>query len=293
MIRPVLVPRRAGVWLSLIVLAAAASKAAPGQDAPRGQAEVATGQRFPITEPITHETLARIRAATRQLVDRKRRPQQATRPILVFEFLPGDTAPGTSEFGACYDLASLISHDLGGARLTVAYVPQPLKGYAVLPAVACTEIVMGASASLGPITPEGQTFDAALREPIRFLAIRKTREPDLLLGMLDRDADLRLVRTADKAVHYVLAENMKDFRKTHQVIEDQPAWEAGQRGVLSAKRAREEGFCKRTAESPAEVASIYQLDGGTRPSKTRPWARSSGRTGSSSRACSTPSWCRT
>ena len=26
--------------------------------------------------------------------------------------------------------------------------------------------------------------------------------------MLDRDADLRLVRTADKAVHYVLAENL-------------------------------------------------------------------------------------
>ena len=62
---------------------------------------------------------------------------------------------------------------------------------------------MGSTASLGPITPEGQTVDAALREPVRFLAMRKTRDPDLLLGMLDRDADLRLVRTADKTVHYV------------------------------------------------------------------------------------------
>ena len=79
--------------------------------------------------------------------------------------------------------------------------------------------------------------------------------------MLDRDADLRLIRTADKTVHYVLAENLPAFKKTHQVIEEQPAWDGGLRGVLTAKRAREEGFCKRTADSPAELASIYQIAG--------------------------------
>ncbi len=96
---------------------------------------------------------------------------------------------------------------------------------------------------------------------MRFLAIRKTREPDLLLGMLDRDADLRMVRTADRAVHYVLAENMQEFLKTHHVTEERAAWDSGARGILTAKRAREEGFCKRTAESPAELASMYRLGG--------------------------------
>ena len=224
-------------------------------------AESSPGQFFTITEPITHDTLAHVRAATRQLVDRNAAAEQGTRPILVFEFLPGESAPGASEFGACYDLAALISRELAGARLTVAYVPKPLRGYAVLPAVACTEIVMGTSSTLGPITPEGQNADAALREPVRFLAMRKTRDPDLLLGMLDRDADLRLVHTADKTVHYVLAGNMKPFRQTHEVIDEQAAWEGGQRGVLTAQRAREEGFCNRTADSPAELASIYQIGG--------------------------------
>ena len=143
----------------------------------------------------------------------------------------------------------------------MAYIPQPLKGYAVLPAVACTEIVMGGSATLGPITPENQIFDPALREPVRFLALRKTRDPDLLLGMLDRDADLRLVRTADRASHYVLAEHLEDFRKTAQVVDEQPAWEGGQRGVLTAKRARAEGFVKAIAENPADVSHIYQIGG--------------------------------
>ena len=155
----------------------------------------------------------------------------------------------------------MISKELGGARLTVAYVPQPLTGFAVLPALACAEIVMGSGASLGPITPDNQTFDPAFREPVRFLAMRKTRDPDLLLGMLDRDADLRLVHTADKSLHYVLADHLKEFRKSNQVVDERPAWEGGQRGVLMARRARAEGFCKPTAENPAEVRSIYQIGG--------------------------------
>jgi membrane-bound serine protease (ClpP class) len=217
------------------------------------------GQFFPITEPITHDTLTQIRNATRQLVDRNAAAERGKRPILVFVFLPGDTAPGSSEFGVSYDLADLISTKLAGAKLTVAYVPQPLRGYAVLPALACDEIVMGPTASLGPITPDGQNVNAALREPVRFLAVRKTRDPELLLGMLDRDADLRLVRTVDKTVHYVLADNLKVFRQKYDVADEKPAWEGGQRGVLVAQRAHEEGFCKRTAESEDDIRGIYRL----------------------------------
>jgi membrane-bound serine protease (ClpP class) len=224
-------------------------------------AEPTPGQFFTITEPITNETIQHLRSATRQLVDKSAGEAKGKSPILVFEFLPGETAPGTSELGSSYDLANLISKELGGAKLTVAYVPEPLKGYAVLPVVACREIVMGSTATLGPITPENHSFDPAFRDPVRFLAVRATRDPDLLLGMLDKDADLRLVRTADKAVHYVLAENLDAFKRANQVAEEQPAWEGGQRGVLTAKRARSEGFCKALVENPTEVAGIYQIGG--------------------------------
>ena len=242
------------VLLNVVVLCTTV----PAQDSAT-DADSTPGQFFTITEPITHETLTHIRAAARQLVDRNAAAEQGKKPILVFVFLSGDTAPGTSEFGASYDLARLISQELGGAKLTVAYVPEPMRGYAVLPAVACDEIVMGPHASLGPITPEGHSVDAALRGPVQFLAMRKTRDPDLLLGMLDRDADLRLVRTAGKTVHYVLADHLKAFRQKHDVVDDRPAWEGGQRGVLSAQRAREDGFCKRTAESSDEVRAIYRI----------------------------------
>jgi len=223
--------------------------------------ETSPGQLFTIVEPITHDTIARLRAQTRSLVDKSSNEVQGRRAVLIFQFLPGEAAPGTSEFGASYDLANFIAKELGGARLTVAYVPEPLSGYAVLPVVACTEIVMASRASLGPITPESQSYDPALREPVRFLAVRKARDPDLILGMLDPDADLRLVRTADKGVHYVLAEHLPEFAKGQQVVDQPAAWEGGRRGVLTAERAREEGFCKRVAETPAEVAHLYRIDG--------------------------------
>ena len=261
MIRPIVsrLARVGCLFLALGTLLISCPGAALGQAA--APAETTPGQFFTITEPITNETLQHIRSATRQLVDRNAGDARGKSPILVFEFLPGESAPGSSEFGTSFDLANLISKELGGAKLTVAYVPQPLKGYAVLPVMACTEIVMGGSASLGPITPENQTFDIAFREPVRILALRKTRDPDLLLGMLDRDADLRLVRTPDKGVHYLLAENIPEFRKGNQVVDEQPAWEGGQRGVLTAKRARAEAFSKAIVENRNEIAHIYQIGG--------------------------------
>lgn len=219
------------------------------------------GQFFPIVEPITSQTLEQVRAATRQLVDQSAGLAHGKEPVLIFEFQPGETAPGQSEFGSAYDLASYLMRNLGGAKMTVAYVPKPLTGYAVLAALACDEIVMGSEATLGPITPDGEAPRRDIRENLRNLAALKGRDPDLLLGMADRAADLRLVRTADKQIHYVLAENLPEFKRSKQVIEDLPAWEGGQRGVLTAQRAREERISKLTADNPAEVAKVYRLSG--------------------------------
>ncbi len=239
----------------------AAADPKPATPAPH---ETNPGQFFPITEPITTETITQVRAAAKELIGRSTsgaRGGKANDPILIFEFHPGEAAPGGTGFGAALELANLIVDELGGAKMTVAYVPEPLKGYAVLPALACDEVIMGSDASLGPITPEGQDPKASLRGPVRDLAKQRGRDPGLLIGMLDRNADLRAVRTADKQVHYILADELPAFRKTHQVIADEPAWEGGQRGILTSRRARQEGFSKLTADNPAEVARAYRLAG--------------------------------
>jgi membrane-bound serine protease (ClpP class) len=243
--------------LSVSVLVALPGRS-PGAPPAAAPPQTTPGQFFTVVEPITSETIAQVKAATRQSIDRA--SARGAEPVLVFEFRPGESAPGSSEFGAAYDLASFISTKLAGS-VTVAFVPEPLRGYAVLPALACDEIVLGNESSLGPITPEGQAADPAHRESVRVLAQRKVRDPSLLIGMLDRDADLRAVRTADKQVHYVLPEQLAEFRAGHQVVQDEPAWEGGRRGVLTSTRAREQGFAKLLADTRAEVASYYHLTG--------------------------------
>lgn len=254
MTRPLAARQVLAGWLFLSAFLVSPAAADP----PPRPAESVPGQFIQIVEPITTETLAEAGAAARQFINRH--AARGVTPVIVFEFQPGETAPGSTTFGAAFELARLISKDLEGG-MTVAYVPHPLKGYAVLAALACDDLVMGTDAALGPITPEGAAVDRSLREPIQSLAVRKGRDPVLLLGMLDRDADLRAVRTADKQLHYVLAERLPEFKSSNQVIEDQPAWDAGQRGVMTATRAREQGFAKLLADTPAEVARYYNLPG--------------------------------
>ena len=242
-------------------LAGPACEVANGQaPAPAAPADdLVPGQFFTIEEPIDSETLARIKAQTKQLIARS--ALKGVEPLLIFEVKPGRSAPGTSGFGTSLELANYLSTGLAGSKGVIAYIAEPLKGYACLAALACDEIVMAPDASIGPITPEGEPVRNEYREFLRTLASRKRREPDLLAGLLDRDADLKLVRTADRQVHYVLAENLPAFFREHQAGpgDVRPAWEGGQRGVISAKRARDEGLSKLTAADRGAIANVYRI----------------------------------
>lgn len=249
----------AGWLVATLTLYSAILPAHADEPVPSVPRQNVPGQFFPVVEPITSETLVQLRVATKQFVDRH--AAKGVAPILVFEFQSGEVAPETSEFGVAFDLAELISKKLGGAGLTVAYIPHPLRGNAVLPALACDQIVMGSDATLGPITLDGQAVDPDRRALVRGLATRKGADPELYLGLLDPRSDLHLVRTAEKRLQYVPADKLDEFRATHQVVEDLLAWDESQRGVLTAARAREQNFARLIADTPAEVAHQYNLAG--------------------------------
>ena len=242
-------PRGAALLLLALALLATPARA---QDAAKAPA-TNPGQFFTIVEPINGEVRDRVQGATLPLLQ-----QKAARPTLVFEFRPGDVEPGQSPFGESFELQKFLAHDLAGAQ-TVAYVPEPLSGYAVLAVLACDEIVLGPKASLGPITPPGKAVTAVEREAVRTLADRKGRDADLLLGMLDPDAPLLQVRTADRQIHFVLKDHLAAFRKDHHVLDEQPAWEGGRRGVLTAERARGT-IAKLLAEDRAAIKEAYHLE---------------------------------
>ncbi len=216
------------------------------------------GRFFSVEQPITSEIVERFKVAAKALVQQA--AKDGKRPVLFLEFQPG--AP--SEQGPAADLARFLSRGLTGER-TVAYVPAPLSGYATMAALACDEIVMGTDGSLGPITPENEPVDTTLGAFLRRLASDTGRDPGLLLGMLDREADLRAVRTADRQLHFVLKDDLPEFRKDRAVLDDEPAWEAGRRGLLTSARAREIGVSSRTAEDRSAVSEPFGLSAADDP----------------------------
>ncbi len=241
----------------LVGLATNPSRPALAQAPP----ETIPGQLFVIEEPINSDLIEKIKASTKQYLA-KALSQKSDPPILVFEFSPGKSQPGTSSFGSSLELAEFLSTQLEGAKFTVAYIPKPLTGYAVIPALACTEIVMGKESSIGPITPEGESVKAGYREPVKDLARRKGKSPDLFAGLLDRNAALKLVKTNDGQVHYVMAENLPEFLKANPAEEKdiQPAWEGGSLGILKASRAREENFARLVTDDRAVIANVFNID---------------------------------
>ncbi|CAN5657012.1 hypothetical protein BH23PLA1_BH23PLA1_03840 [soil metagenome] len=212
------------------------------------------GQFFTVDQPIRGDRVESIKASTRALI--QAHSQRGQEPVIVF-----DIRPGSSEFSTCYELAEFISTRLGGARKTIAYVPEPLSGFAVFVALACDEIVLGEQAALGPIGPTGAAVNRIQVTFAEELANRKGRDADLIVGMLDRQADLRKVRTATGETEYVLAADLQEYKQFAQVVDDRPAWDAGSRGVLTAQRARDEGFVELLARDRAEVARAYGITG--------------------------------
>jgi membrane-bound serine protease (ClpP class) len=256
----------AGVAVLAGVVVGAWSEPVRAQAPAKAKETESSGQFFTLVEPFGDQKLRELRTAVSTYLTRQAtRPTAdghpvaapaAQRPILVFEFQAAADASETTSFGAASDLARYIETGLGGVRKTVAYVPGPLEGFAVIPVLACDEIVMGPDASLGPIMPPGQVSGEREQAVLRELARSKGRETDLLLGLLDSSRDLREVRTPD-ATHYVLAENLDAFKRDQTVVEERSAWDS-RRGVLGAESARKT-IVGLLASSRDELATVYRL----------------------------------
>src|SRR5207248_5464451 len=114
------------------------------------------------------------------------------RPICVFEFRPpAGTAGEGSSFGDALDLARFLSGDrISQAKVrTVAWLPRTIKGHAVLPVLACEQIIMARAAEIGAAGgSERQSIDDAMRSDYQHIAERhQTVRPAVALGLLDKD----------------------------------------------------------------------------------------------------------
>ena len=210
-----------------------------------------------VPNPITSEGYTRIK----NRIDAARSKPETRPGVIVFDFNPNDKDAATVDPGVCYDLADYV------AKLTdvptVAYVHQKLSGYAVLPALACKQLVCGPKGVLGEVVAVG---DAAPR-PSQiggYNDIVGAAHPAYLAvarKMADRDVQLRKGRRG-ATEWYVDLRDRKKFEADGVTVTDTaalPAAPDGRIGLFTATQLRDLGLSQRTLDTRRDVLEAFGL----------------------------------
>ncbi len=236
---------------------------APAKDAVKAEADAPArqiGRFIHIALPITGQTFERTRRSVRRAMDAAR--AENARLVLVFEF---DVPKGQkdfgrgSDFGAAHDLANFLSSEELGAVRTVAYLPDSIQGHAVLPAIACQEIIMAKDATLGAAGIDEKTITPTLRSAYAEIAGRRRTVPVVVaLGMLDPALEVLQVETeVDR--QFVTPDGLEKLKKEHAVKEPVVVKRAGEAFEPSGGEARRLGLARYLAADRREVVRSLEL----------------------------------
>jgi membrane-bound ClpP family serine protease len=210
-----------------------------------------------VRPPLTTESVNYIKAQ----VDPKRNREVRPVKIVVFDFNPDGKDVTSTDFGAAAELARYIAA-IKGSTTTVAFVHGKVSGHAVLPVLACRELVMsgGKETKVGEVAAE----NVPPLKPFEREAYREYFANDTLWPVVQKmfDPDVQLARgkvlPGLTAVKYVDRRNAAEL-KTVGAVENLDFAPPGQLGSYSADEMKKLGLVKATAESRAEVADLYDI----------------------------------
>ena len=144
------------------------------------------GQWIRVPLPIDNSVVLRVK----QSIERTLGAAHDERPVFVLEFVvpegAADAGQGT-QFEDAHKLARFLTSDELNGASTVAYVPKALKGHAVLVAMACEQIIMSPTATMGDAGADEKVINNTMLAAYEEIArSRRTVPPEIALGMLDK-----------------------------------------------------------------------------------------------------------
>jgi len=245
---------------ALLLAADSAKEKTPGRGStPSGEAEVSkTGRghlvRVPL--PIKGSVDDQVKETVKRLLDDL--SSQGPRPIFIFEFYPKSNTQGEgSEFERSLSLARFLASDrLGGVR-TVAYVPHTIKGHAILPAMACEQIIMHPDAEIREAGHGESSIDATVRRGYVEVANRRRTIPEAVaLGLLDP----RVAVFKVNGNKYVLADELEELKRNGEVTTIETIVPTGEMGRFTGRSLRlEHGFVSHLVGDRNELAQVLKL----------------------------------
>ena len=158
-----------------------------------------------------------------------------------------------SEFEDCLKLARfLVSANLAGIK-TVAYVPQTLRGHAVLVLMACDQVMMAPGSVLGEVVSgRGPPDPTVLSSYRQIAASRKTFPKKIAEGFVDPQIKLLRVKT-EQGLMLVFASELPELKRTRTIdpAQTEIIFPGGEPATLTARQARDLGIVSYLADSLA------------------------------------------
>ena len=229
-----------------------------GAEAARAD-EQRSGRLINVPLPISGEVDTRVeRAIDRALEDL---PKSNPRPVIVLEFTPRGSDDGLgSKFERSLALARFLVSEKVSRVKVVAYVPQELRGHAVLVALACEQIIVSPDAVFGEAGIDESNIDQTMRRGYTEIANRrKTIPAPVALGMLDREQTVSKVN-GDR---FVLDEELKALRAAGAAAQVETVIPAGEFGLFSGRDMRlRHGLASHMVSGRDELAQIVDVAGG-------------------------------
>jgi membrane-bound serine protease (ClpP class) len=234
--------------------------AVAASDKPPAKAPAQIGQFIHVELPITAQTTDRVRRSVGCAIAAAKKDKNRLTLVFQFDVPRGQKAAGLgSGFYDANKLADYLSSDqLAGVR-TVAFLPHSVEGHAVLPVIACQEIIMAKDATLGAAGVDEKAITPPMRIAYSDIAGRRRTVPLVVaLGMLDPALEVLQVET-EVDQQYVTPDDLPTLKKEHTIKEPVVLKRAGETYEMSAVEARRLGFAKYLAADRREVARALEL----------------------------------
>lgn len=251
---------------------------ATGQDAEQELGDERQGFIVQVDLPLVGQRSENVKQQIDRIV--KANESAAQRPIVVLHFrsrpltnVPGNQDDGSSsrgsQFESCLFLARYLS-DIPRARL-VAYFSEAIEGHALLPILACEEIVAAGTASLGRATID-EPLDGLVEAAYREIAGRRELLPmPVVMTMLKTDAEAYTVSLANSPTSKVVSRSQLDEeREAGRELSTDTIWTGGALATYTGTEMRRHDWIAGTASDSIELASILGLKSTLRTSRQLP-----------------------
>ncbi len=215
-----------------------------------------------VSLPISGNVDRQIQASIEELLARWRRDRSdQARPILVLEFRGTDeAASATSQFERALSLARFLSGEQLAQVRTIAHLNGPIRGHAVLPVLACEEIMAHPESRLGRAGESEPFIDDTLRGVYREIALRRSSIPvPVVLGMLDASLVVYRLRVLGGAT-YALEDQVEQVKQQETVSEVDRIVPPGEMAEFSGSQLRLEfGFASHLVRDRAQLAAALRV----------------------------------